>query len=250
MNRQGKSVLLVGLAIMALTAGALSRVQGLQKLGLPGVKVVAENLYLPDGRLVDTNSVALPDNILDFHSRPLPITTTELNWLPPDTTYGRRLYLAPDGFAMQLGVVLMGRDRTSIHKPEYCLPGQGARIEKTEHLIIPVREPRRYSLPVTRFIFSQELEQEGKRQKLHGLYVYWFVADGQITADHSQRMRWMARDLLTKGTLQRWAYVSCVSYCQPGQEEAAYARMAGLIAAAVPRFQLAVGPTEGSVAGP
>ena len=247
MNRQGKSVLIVGLAIMALTAAALTRVRSLQKLGHPGVKVVAENIYRQDGTLVDTNSVPLPENVPGFQSRALPLTTNELNWLPLDTTYGRRFYVAPDGFALQLGVVLMGRDRTSIHKPEYCLPGQGARIERTERLSIPVCEPRPYALPVTRFTISQEVEQDGKRQQLHGLYVYWFVADGQITADHNQRMLWMTRDLLTKGTLQRWAYVSCFSYCQPGQEETAYARMAGLIAAAVPRFQLATGPAEGPV---
>lgn len=244
MNRQGKSALIVGLSIMTLAAGALTRVQSLQKLGHPGVKVAAENIYRLDGVLVDTNSVPLPENVLDFHSRALPLTTNELDWLPPDTTYGRRFYVAPDGFAMQLGVVLMGRDRTSIHKPEYCLPGQGARIEKTERLTIPVREPRPYALPVTRFTISQEVDQDGKRVQLHGLYVYWFVADGQITADHNQRMLWMTRDLLTKGTLQRWAYISCYSYCQPGEEEVAYARMAGLIAAAVPRFQLAAGPAE------
>ena len=38
-------------------------------------------------------------------------------------------------------------------------------------------------------------------------------------------------------------------YFEPGQQEAAYARMAGLIAAAVPNFQLAAGPPLSSVAG-
>jgi hypothetical protein len=52
----------------------------------------------------------------------------------------------------------------------------------------------------------------------------------------------MARDLMTRGVLQRWAYISCFSVCPPGHEEATYARMKEWITAAVPQFQLAAGP--------
>jgi len=48
----------------------------------------------------------------------------------------------------------------------------------------------------------------------------------------------MARDLVAKGVLQRWAYISCFSICQPGQEEARFEHMKKLIAASVPEFQL------------
>jgi hypothetical protein len=91
------------------------------------------------------------------------------------------------------------------------------------------------------FTLSLEVVEKGVRGRARALYVFWFVADGQLTADHNERMLWMARDLLMTGVLQRWAYVSCVSYCQPGQEEAAFARMSELIGAAVPRFQLTAG---------
>ena len=78
--------------------------------------------------------------------------------------------------------------------------------------------------------------------KPRGIFVYWFVADDQITADHNQRMWWMARDMIRKGVLQRWAYVTLFSVCLPGQEEATYERMKGFIASAVPTFQLATRP--------
>jgi hypothetical protein len=55
-------------------------------------------------------------------------------------------------------------------------------------------------------------------------------------------MRWMARDMLLTGVLQRWAYVACITLCAPGQEEATFSRMKEFIAAAVPQFQLAAGP--------
>jgi len=38
--------------------------------------------------------------------------------------------------------------------------------------------------------------------------------------------------------LQRWAYISYFSQCEPGQEDAAFARMEKLIAASVPKFQM------------
>ena len=81
-----------------------------------------------------------------------------------------------------------------------------------------------------------------------GIYVYWFVADRELTADHLQRMWWMARDLIRQGTLQRWAYVACFSVCLPGQEEATYQRMKEFIAASVPEFQLTTAADVSSLA--
>ena len=174
----------------------------------------------------------------------MPVSTNVANWLPPDTTYAMRSYGDTIGFRALMTVVLMGRDRTSIHKPEYCLPAQGFRIQKTERKTIPIQEPHAYELPVVKMTGSKELRTTtGQRVQARSLFVYWFVADNQLTADHNERMRWMARDLLTRGLLQRWAYVSCFALCLPGEEDAAYARMEKLIAAAVPQFQLATGPT-------
>ena len=53
-----------------------------------------------------------------------------------------------------------------------------------------------------------------------GVYVFWFVADGEETPSHYQFMRWLALDLLRKAVWQRWAYVSYFSICEPGQEDA------------------------------
>ena len=51
----------------------------------------------------------------------------------------------------------------------------------------------------------------------------------------------MARDLLTTGVLQRWAYISCLVEGDLGNDELLFARVSKLVAAAVPRFQLATG---------
>ena len=162
--------------------------------------------------------------------------------MPADTTYGYRRYIGPDGFRLDLRVVLMGTDRTSIHKPEYCLPGQGFQITKSEVLKLRMTEPHAYDLPVTRIIARRVVRRpDGESLELRAVFVYWFVADEQVSADHLERMIWMARDLVFRGTLQRWAYVSAFAICLPGQEEAAYGRMRDFLVDAVPKFQLATG---------
>jgi hypothetical protein len=233
----------VALALIASTAVGLSRLQALQRLGTPGVKLVEQFVYREDGQTIGTNSVALPERVLNFESKEQPIAKVVWDWLPKDTTYAQRLYQAPDGFWTMANVVLMGTDRTSIHDPKYCLAGQGFQTLKEEFDSVPIQEPHAYSLPVYKWTVRREaMTPEGAKVPQSALYVFWFVADEQLTANHKERMWWMARDLVTRGVLQRWAYVSCFSACAPGQEEATYARMREWIAAAVPHFQRATGP--------
>jgi hypothetical protein len=238
---------MVGLALIAGTAGFLVRLQASQKLGQPGVVVGSRSLFDTNGTVVATNSVELPVMVLDYTSELLPLTSVELGWLPPDTTYGRRRYNATNGFSLDLSVVLMGSDRTSIHKPQYCLTGQGFNIQDEESamMVIPVTQPHRYDLPVMKLIANRPVRlRDGTEANLRALYVYWFVADNQLTAHHWTRMWWMGRDLVRSGVLQRWAYVSCFAICWPGQEEATYARISEFIAASTPQFQRTAGPAQ------
>ena len=48
-------------------------------------------------------------------------------------------------------------------------------------------------------------------------------------------------ELVETGELQRWAYITCFSVCEPGQEDATYARMEKFIQSSVPQFQLVPG---------
>lgn len=224
--------------MMGVTAAVLGRMQSLQTLGEPGLRMVDEAVLDEDGEVVNTRTAALPERVLNFRSETQPISKVELSWLPADTTYARRYYEAPDGFGLLLNVVLMGTDRTSIHRPQICLTGQGWVIEESELLEIAVDAPQPYRLPVMRLIASRSFREPGGQTiPLKAVYVYWFVADGQITARHGERMWWMARDLLTQGVLQRWAYVSALAVGLPGSEELIYARIRDFLAVAVPEFQ-------------
>ncbi|HOX04102.1 MAG TPA: exosortase-associated EpsI family protein [Candidatus Paceibacterota bacterium] len=208
----------VALAIMGVTAGVLLWYQTHQRLGNPGIRL------------------DLPERVLGYESQVLEITEEERGPLPADTTLGRRLYQRVDGGRTNqilLDYVLMGKDRTSLHKPQFCLVGQGWTIDQTEERFIAMQEPHPYDLPVMRLLAS--------KPPLRCVFAYWFVAEDGLTAHHWQRMWWMARNLFRHGVLQRWAYVRCIVTCLPGQEETAYAEMERFIAAAAPRFMLVAG---------
>jgi hypothetical protein len=242
----------VAVSLMAATALFLGRVAAGHHLGTPGLKLVDGAKSIVAGSPDRIQAVLLPPEVGEFSSEPMEIAPIELSWLPSDTLFGRRKYISTkDHFWAQLSVVLMGTDRTSIHKPQYCLEGQGWRIEKSETLTVPLAKPYPYDLQVMLLTSSGGVMDHGVFQPARAIYAYWFVADHELTPYHGKRMWWMARDLIRSGVLQRWAYVSYFTMCRPGYEEPTVARLKDLIAASVPEFQLAAGErrtTESKVA--
>ena len=229
MNKQKCIILVSLLVLVGGTAGFLGRLEKIQKLGVPGVKTRLAG----DSKEVE---VALPEQVLDYSSERVEVQKVARDMLPKDTCFGQRVYQAPDGFAVQVNVVLMGSDRTSIHRPQFCLRGSGRVIQKEEHESISMTRPRDYDLPVTKLTLVPE--PGASSDVIGGIYVYWFVADNEYTASPGQRMWWMFRDLATKGTLQRWAYITFFAPCLPGQEDATFERLKKMIGTAAPEFQL------------
>ena len=243
MSRQGKLILGVFFMLVVASALFLARLNSAgQALGQPGLRLAAMELRNEDSQVVRTNGVALPAQVFDCTSSLSPVTKLELDWLPPDTTYGRRRYTFSDKTWIESSVVLMGQDRTSIHKPEYCLPGQGFSIDLREVVTIPILQPHAYDLPVMKLTTSKTAhDRNGREVPLRGVYIYWFVADGKLATRHLDRMGMMTKGLLSEGELQRWAYVTYFAICQPGDEEATFDKMAGFIAESVPQFQTTTG---------
>jgi hypothetical protein len=245
MNRQKWVIFGAALVLMAGGVALLGHLRSHQRLGMPGVKTTpiagGANLH-----------VLLPEHVLDYDSAEVEIAEIVTNTLPRDTSFGQRLYKAPDGFEILANVVLMGKDRTSLHKPQFCLQGQGWNVDQnaSHSTTIAVKKPVSYDLPVVKLIATKEDSVDGKRVLARGVYVYWYVADGALSASTSgfQRMWWMTWNLLRTGVLQRWAYVSYFAACSPGQEDAAFERIKQLIAASVPEFQLIPAPRETPVA--
>jgi len=249
MNRSGRWIVVAVLALIGTGVLVLARFQRVQRLGPPGVRLVSGELYDHTGKVAATNLVYLPESVLSMTSTQMPVSQLELNWLPPDTTFGRRRYSDETGFGADIGVVLMGTDRTSIHQPQYCLTGQGFVIDRTDRVTIPMSRPVRYELDVMRLTATYAAPRPDQSASVwRGIFVYWFVADNQLTADHGTRMWWLARDVIVSGVMQRWAYVYYFAVCRPGQEDATYARLEQMIQASAPEFQLV--PRANGLPGP
>ncbi len=244
MNKKAITAFIIVLALIGTGALFLNNLRNSYRLSEPGLKLSNEPLYDNKENLASTNRVDLPKQVLGSVSETVNVTHQEVTWLPDDTTFGRRRYRSFDGNEILISVVLMGTDRTSIHKPQYCLTGQGFRIEKTESSSIPIDKPFEYQLPVKKLTMTKEIPTKEGKVKRSAVFVYWFVSKDQLTANHWERVWLMARDLVTQGVLKRWAYVAVFSLCRPGQEEATYRRMKDFIAAAVPKFQKTT-PTPG-----
>ena len=239
MNKTKWIFAILGLLLIGGSAAVLLKFKAQQKLGAPGVKTRP----LANSRNLE---VVLPETVLDYTSVWLEQTAMVTNTLPSDTSFGSRRYTAPDKFWTQVTVVLMGSDRTSLHKPQFCLTGAGWAIDSnaTREETVRVEQPQPYDLPVVKYVASRQVQQEGRTVEWRGIYVYWFVAEDAISATESglERMWAMAHTLVTTGVLQRWAYISYFAVCPPGQETATYERLKKLIAASVPEFQLTPKP--------
>lgn len=238
MTKQKLILTVLALAMIGGGAALLVQMKAKQRLGEPGVKTE----LLPGSKNL---RVLLPEYVLTYNSQEIQQDTIVTNVLPPDTSYGQRFYFnhGNSNEWVQLNVVLMGADRTSLHKPQYCLEGAGWKIDyaATMETKIPLTRPQTYELPVIKLLSTRPFrDASGQVTTYRGIYVYWFVADGAMSGDKSggERMWWMAKNLLQTGVLQRWAYISCFAVCLPGQEDATYERMKKFIAAAVPQFQL------------
>ena len=240
MKNQKIILFILAFALIGGTAGLCRYMQTSRKLGKPGVQIVASPSFDVDGKMVRQQSVGLPENVLGFESRPEGLSHEELRALPADTLFGRRTYRSQN-FYVTASVVVMGEDSRSIHKPEICLPAQGWKITEQPRTI-QMQQPVPYDLPVIKVIGSKTVKtKDGISQPVKTVFVYWFVADNEITADHLTRMWKMGKSILTTGTLQRWAYIAFISHCYPGQEEETYQRIEDFIVTAVPKFQIAPG---------
>jgi hypothetical protein len=231
MSRQKIFIVILVLALLGGTGAILSRLKGLQKLGPPGVKT---SLISGSQKL----QVDLPESVSGYESKLVEMDPIVVKALPKDTSFGQRVYQSSDGFQTMVNVVLMGADRTSIHKPQICLTAQGWVIDQSDALTLPMTRPRAYDLPLMKLTATKQIVADGKTLTARGVYVYWFVDGEQLTASHWQRFWLMGENLLRTGELQRWAYITFFSVCAPGQEEATFVRMKTLIAATVPEFQL------------
>ncbi len=202
-------LLLAEVALVGFTAHVLDRVPAGAHAG---IKLAAGG----------TDPIALPEFLgTEWVGQHVDVTAVERSILPPDTGYSRKNYVSVADRSGQVfvSVVLSGQDRTSIHRPELCLVGQGWAIEKSEHAEFTVGAPRvadsvsaeaagTTKIPVTLLHVRREVwDRNGERRTLHSLLAYTFIGENDIEATHAGMLWRNALHRLRYVRGERWAYL-------------------------------------------
>ena len=228
-NGSVRAACIVG-ATAALVMLAAHQLNNLQISPRSGIKLAADGL----------NPVALPASIgLDWAGQLAEVTPIERETLPPDTGFSRRNYVSLLDRRQQvlLSIVLSGRDRTSIHRPELCLVGQGWTITGRFRHAFVRPDTRDVLIPATVLRIEREFTaKDGRKVKVPGLFAYWFVGADKVVATNAERVAYTSFDRLRHFEAHRWAYVFAQTFAVDG-EEPALARIQSVLDGTVPNFQ-------------
>lgn len=209
---------------------ATHKLDGIQVSPKTGIRVAADGV----------NPVALPDFIgLDWMAQAADISPVEREVLPADTGFSRRTYVSLLDRRVQvfLSIVLSGRDRTSIHRPEICLVGQGWTITgRKAHAFRRPDDPKA-RVPATILRIERELTTtRGEKIKVPAVFAYWFVGADKVVGTNTERVVLTSFDRLRHLQAHRWAYVVAQTLAPDG-EEAGLARIQAVLDGTLPAFQ-------------
>lgn len=227
-----KRVWVSAAVVAAVSAGvimAAHRIDGIQVSPRTGIRLAADGI----------NPVALPVYLgTAWEGRPAEVTAVEREVLPPDTGFSRMNYVALANLreSVFLSIVLSGRDRTSIHRPELCLVGQGWTITgQTTHRFSRPDSP--HDVPATVLRIEREFTTaRGEKVKVPALFAYWFVGADKVVGSNVERVVQSSIDRLRHLQAHRWAYVVAQTFAPDG-EAAALARIQRVLDGALPAFQ-------------
>jgi EpsI family protein len=233
-QRRGPSTKQISIVVVILAVGVLltATTSDVAKVSEPGVK-----LY-PDG------SPYLVDQAGDWAGgEKTGLTEDEQRLLPKDTEGSRRIFKDKDGHELFCSIVLAGRDVTSIHRPELCLPGQGWKIQSEYTQSIPVAAAPGGTLNVMRMNVSRPVRlADGRTTQARSVFAYWFVGKDRVTPYHWQRIYWTAKDRIVYNTNHRWAYILIHMPIKGDAEEGASVKSQDDAMKVVDRFIQAIYP--------
>ena len=158
------------------------------------VPVMFYQAATPDVVVAEAPRVSLGE-LPGFESEELGASEAELTVLPADTTIIKRRYVAPSGDWMVVSLVVGGKSKSSIHRPELCLPAQG----------FAMRNPRTHEVGGRDW---RMIELSAKDSPSCGFAYTFFNQEGYSTASHVARI---FRDVLDRSLLNRidrWVMVS------------------------------------------
>ena len=114
---------------------------------------------------------------------------------------------------VEISIVYSGADmKSSIHRPERCLPSQGHLNLRGSTGEITLADGRKLS--ITRLTSQVQIPGE-KKQTINFINYYIFIGHGTIHHSHLGRTAQDMYDRVAKGYVQRWAYFQAGSYWAP-----------------------------------
>ena len=131
--------------------------------------------------------------------------------LPEDTGMLKTQYKHPNGHALFVSIVLSGRARDSIHRPQLCLTGQGFRIVRSSVIRVPIEGRGDLGVMVLDLVRPARLP-DGQTVDVPSYYAYWFVGKNRETPYHTTRMIWMGLDRVLHNIAHRWAYIAVAGF--------------------------------------
>ena len=172
----------------------------MRKVLIPAVTavfVVAAMLY--QSRTVDPVLCDAPEaklvEIAGYTSEPVEVSEAEHHTLPADTGFDKRRYEDGDGNWFLVSMVIGGKSKSSIHRPELCLPTQGFQMmaprtravgEIDWHFVTLARG----AVPACGFAYT------------------FFNQDGYRTSSHMKRIFRDVWDRSIRGRIDRWVMVT------------------------------------------
>lgn len=144
------------------------------------------------------------------------MSLAERNLLPEDTVGLKKRYINPSGNVLHASLVLSGKERGSIHRPEVCLVGQGRRVESKSLLTVPLENGKDLDVMVLELLDATRLPDGRPGPDLQTYYAYWFVGKDRETPYHLERILWMGLDRVFRNVSHRWAYIAVGGGRSPG----------------------------------
>lgn len=145
------------------------------------------------------------------------MTRAERDLLPKDTEIVKKDYRNPEGRGIYTTIVLSGKERVSIHRPQVCLVGQGYTILRSHVVSIPLegREPLKV---MVLDLLRRVRGPDGQPLDIPFYFAYWFVGKDRETPYHIERMFWMASDRIIRNVSHRWAYIAVSGLREVGSD--------------------------------
>ena len=193
---------------------------------------------------------------------PRPVSKEEKKWLPGDTGILKMLYVpknlqvSNEAEATEAGIsaslILSGKDRRSLHRPEVCLRAQGWRIAGKETVDVSFAGKE---IKVADFALTRKVnEEDGSIRNVRAHYLYWWIGAKRSTPSDFERILFTVLDNMFRNINNRWGYPSVMVYAQledgmtPDEikdaDQDALKRAIGFVEQYAPMFQKSLGAVE------